>query len=201
MLRRFANRAPKIARCGMWFLDFMATQQCSSPTVSNSSLCWLKNRVRCPKSAPRYISRNGQPPRCYPCASLGFIQLRDGDYSLTQVSEDYLVETSPTYFGAILDFTSRMPPSGRWRALGKGGAHRYPQIHGSGDLFKSHEEQAELARIFTRGMHSVSMSPAMAWPEVVDLSQHHVMLDIGGRLRRALYRCDTAMAAFACLGL
>jgi hypothetical protein len=55
-----------------------------------------------------------------------------------------------------------------------------PQIYGSGDLFKSHEEQAELARTFTRAMHSSSMGPALAWPEVLDLSGHRLMLDIGG---------------------
>jgi len=38
------------------------------------------------------------------CASLGLAQIQDGRYSLTPVSEDYLLESSPTYFGAILDF-------------------------------------------------------------------------------------------------
>ena len=34
--------------------------------------------------------------------------------------------------------------------------------------------------MFTRGMHSASMGPALAWPDAVDLSDHHLMLDIGG---------------------
>jgi hypothetical protein len=29
-------------------------------------------------------------------------------------------------------------------------------------------------------MHSMSMAPALAWPAVVDLSEHWVMLDVGG---------------------
>jgi SAM-dependent methyltransferase len=29
-------------------------------------------------------------------------------------------------------------------------------------------------------MHGMSMGPALAWPEVVDLSGHRIMLDIGG---------------------
>ena len=47
-------------------------------------------------------------------------------------------------------------------------------------MFKSHAEQADLGRFFTRTMHSTSMGPALAWPEVVDLSGGEVMLDVGG---------------------
>src|SRR5215813_15016314 len=32
------------------------------------------------------------------CASLGLIQVQGGDYSLTSVAENYLLERSPTYF-------------------------------------------------------------------------------------------------------
>ena len=49
---------------------------------------------------------------------------------------------------------------------------------GGQEMFKSHAEQADLARFFTRTMHSTSMGPALAWPEVVDLSGCEVMLDI-----------------------
>jgi O-methyltransferase domain len=56
----------------------------------------------------------------------------------------------------------------------------YAQVFGGEQVFKSLEEQAELARGFTRGMHSISMGPALAWPDVVDLSRHRLMLDVGG---------------------
>jgi hypothetical protein len=52
-------------------------------------------------------------------------------------------------------------------------------VHG-GDVFKTLEAQAEQARVFTRGMHGASIGPALAWPEVIDLSGHRVMLDVGG---------------------
>ncbi|MDN5880762.1 MAG: methyltransferase, partial [Nitrosospira sp.] len=51
---------------------------------------------------------------------------------------------------------------------------------GGGDIYKSHEEQAELARRFTRGMHSISMTLASAWPNILNLGGHRMMLDIGG---------------------
>jgi hypothetical protein len=114
------------------------------------------------------------------CASLGLLQVQDGRYSLTPVSEDYLLESSPTYFGGELDLTIANASVWSLESLEKAVRSDTPQIYGSGELFKSHEEQAELARTFTRGMHSVSMGPALAWPEVMDLSRHQLMLDIGG---------------------
>jgi hypothetical protein len=114
------------------------------------------------------------------CASLGFIRVRDGEYSLTPVAEDYLLESSPTYFGGVFDFTIANASVWSLESLEKAIRTDTPQIYGSGDLFGSHEEQAELARTFTRAMHSVSMAPALAWPELFDLSRYHLMLDIGG---------------------
>ncbi|HEY7261140.1 MAG TPA: methyltransferase [Trebonia sp.] len=37
-----------------------------------------------------------------------------------------------------------------------------------------------MARAFTRGMHSLSVGPALAWPEVIDLAGYERMLDVGG---------------------
>ncbi len=114
------------------------------------------------------------------CASLGLIQVQDGSYGLTPVSEDYLLESSPTYFGGELDLTIANAAVWSLESLEKAVRTDTPQIYGTGDLFKPHEEEAELARTFTRGMHSISMGPALAWPDVLDLSQHQLMLDIGG---------------------
>ncbi|MBV8995304.1 MAG: hypothetical protein JO287_16775 [Pseudonocardiales bacterium] len=47
-------------------------------------------------------------------------------------------------------------------------------------MFKSHGEKFDLARFFTRTIHSTSMAPALAWPELVDLSARRFLLDIGG---------------------
>jgi ubiquinone/menaquinone biosynthesis C-methylase UbiE len=54
------------------------------------------------------------------------------------------------------------------------------QVYGGEAVFKSHEEQIARARAFTYGMHGHSMGAAQAWPEVIDLSRHTLMLDIGG---------------------
>src|SRR5580700_5904830 len=36
-------------------------------------------------------------------AALGFIELKGGRYALTPLSENYLLEASPTYFGSYFD--------------------------------------------------------------------------------------------------
>ncbi len=112
--------------------------------------------------------------------ALGFLQLRDGRYSLTAVAEDYLLDSSPTYFGFYWDFIINNYQVCSLASLEKAVLTDSGQAYGGGDVFKSHEEQAELTRGFTRGMHSISMGSALAWPEAIDLSKHHLMLDVGG---------------------
>jgi hypothetical protein len=70
----------------------------------------------------------------------------------------------------------RPPP----RALRRDGAvtsgtHQRPDMD-----FANFEEQAEYARVFTRAMHSISFAPALAWPQLVDLSAARVLLDVAG---------------------
>jgi ubiquinone/menaquinone biosynthesis C-methylase UbiE len=55
-----------------------------------------------------------------------------------------------------------------------------PQLYNSEKPFNTHEEQVELARIFTYAMHGHSMAPALVWPELIDLSKYKLLLDIGG---------------------
>ena len=113
--------------------------------------------------------------------ALGFLSLQDGRYKLTPLSEKYLLDSSPTYFGGELDLTIALSSVWSLESLEKAILTDTPQIYGGGrEMFKSHEEQADLARAFTRAMHSTSMGPALAWPEVLDLAGHRRLLDIGG---------------------
>lgn len=114
-------------------------------------------------------------------AAAGFVELHAGRYCLTAVAEDYLLESSPTYFGShwhnlIIDLESTYTIS----SVVKAAQTDSPQAYGGRDWTKSHAEQAELARAFTKAMHSTSMAPALAWPEKLDLSACLSMLDIGG---------------------
>ena len=113
--------------------------------------------------------------------ALGFLELPDGRYSLTPLAEDYLLDQSPTYFGTYLDLIINNYSVCSLDKLEKAVQTDTAQAYAGGqEMFKSHAEQADLARFFTRTMHSTSMGPALAWPEVVDLSGREVMLDVGG---------------------
>lgn len=114
------------------------------------------------------------------CAAFGLVQARDGRYSLTPVSEDYLLESSPVYFGGFLDYTLANRSVLTFDTLKKAVLTNAPQLYGGEDIYKSHEESVEAARAFTRMMHSHSMSAALVWPEKLDLSRYRTMLDIGG---------------------
>jgi hypothetical protein len=110
--------------------------------------------------------------------SLGLVQKLGEVYTLTPLAEDYLLETSPTYFGNVLDLD--LADSLSFESLEKALHTNAQQVYGGGDWVKSHEAQADLARTFTRAMHGYSMGAALAWPEMLDLSAHQQMLDIGG---------------------
>jgi O-methyltransferase domain/Dimerisation domain len=113
-------------------------------------------------------------------ASLGFVRRQGDRFRLTPLSEDYLLPGSPTYFGGYFDLIINNYSVCSIEALEKAVLTDKPQVYGGAEVFKSHEEQAELARGFTRAMHSISMAPALAWPSKLNLSKHRVMLDIAG---------------------
>ncbi|GJL71322.1 MAG: methyltransferase [Nitrosomonas sp.] len=112
--------------------------------------------------------------------SLGFLSLQDGRYSLTAISEDYLLEKSPNYFGFFWDLMIDNYQVFSFQNLEKAITTDSPQAYGGGDIFKSHEEQIELLHRFTHGMHSISQASSLVWPTLMDFSRHRMMLDIGG---------------------
>lgn len=112
--------------------------------------------------------------------ALGFLSLYEGRYSLTPVAEDYLLEKSRNYFGFFWDMMIDNSEVFSYASLERAVLTDLPQAYGGGNIYTTHEEQAELARKFTRGMHSISMTLASAWPHAIDLSQQRMMLDIGG---------------------
>lgn len=112
--------------------------------------------------------------------ALGFLSLQEGCYALTPVTEEYLLEKSPNYFGFFWDLMIDNYQVCSYAGLEKAIQTDAPQAYGGGDIFKSHEEQIELLHRFTCGMHSISMTPALVWPQVMDFSRHRMMLDIGG---------------------
>ncbi len=114
------------------------------------------------------------------CTSLGFVKLKDGRYSLAPLSQDYLLPSSPTYFGWFFDAWAPIYSLWSPESLLKAVMTDKPQgpFGDPNNAFASWH--AEQALNFTRAMHSASIAPGLAWPRLVDLSSHQVMLDIGG---------------------
>ena len=112
--------------------------------------------------------------------ALGLLQVQDDRYALTPVSEAYLLERSPTYFGGMLDLWIQNAAVSSFASVKQALLTNAPQVYGGAEWVTSHEEHATLARAFTQAMHSHSMGPALVWPDLVDLSEHRLLLDIGG---------------------
>ena len=108
--------------------------------------------------------------------SLGVTRFRGGRYSLTPAGEDYFIETSPTYFGASFDNTIGQYSLYSIESLKRAVMSDSAQVYGGGEVFKAHDEHPELARNFTRMMHSSSMGgradgPAKSiWRSIVSCS-------------------------------
>jgi len=115
------------------------------------------------------------------CTSVGLLELRDDRYSLSPVAQDFLVEGKPAYFGPYLDLTIANSSVYSLESLEKALFTDAQQVYGGGrEMFTVHDEQAELARVFTRSMHASSMGPGLSWPGLLDLSKTRQMLDVGG---------------------
>lgn len=112
--------------------------------------------------------------------ALGLLKCENERYYLTSLAEDYLLKESPTYFGGILDMLIKNNFATSTASVKEAVLRNSPQTYGGTDVFKSHEEQIERAKEFTRGMHSASMAPALVWPHRIDLSPYRRLLDIGG---------------------
>ena len=114
------------------------------------------------------------------CTSLGLMSFDGGRYSLTALSEDYLISSSPTYYGWFFDawfpIIQVWSPESLLKAV-MTDSPQGPFGDPTGAFAAWHAEQAEN---FTRAMHSASLAPALAWPRLVDLSSYRTMLDIGG---------------------
>jgi predicted O-methyltransferase YrrM len=113
-------------------------------------------------------------------AALGLLDEADGRYCLSAIAEDYLLESSPTYFGGYFDMMIRNYSMYAFENVKAAVLTDAPQLYGGDEAFAAHQHREDRARTYTRAMHGTSMAAALAWPEHVDLSGHRRMLDIGG---------------------
>jgi len=106
---------------------------------------------------------------------------KSGDhFALDSLARDYLLDSSPTYLGGMLDFAVSTHSMCTVENLENCARLDRSLAYGRGAMFQEHVEQVARAREFTQAMHSQSIAPAMAWPRKVDLNNHKVMLDVAG---------------------
>lgn len=130
--------------------------------------------------AAKHIARRPALAVLAICASLGLIALREGRYSLTEVAEDYLLPSSPTYFGWLYDVWTPLVGVFTPETLLRAVMTDRPQGPFADPVGAFGEWYAEQAVNFIRAMHSVSVGPSLEWPRSVDLSHSQMLLDVGG---------------------
>lgn len=114
------------------------------------------------------------------CVAAGLLRSENGRYSLMPVAEDYLLDSSPTYMGALFGLWSDEDEPFSYRALRAAVIDARAYEEGRRSWIDAHRRDLPRAAAFTRVMHGHSTAPALAWPEHVDLSGHARMLDVGG---------------------
>ena len=111
----------------------------------------------------------------------GLVRSGQGSYWLAPVGEKYLLETSPGYFGFYWDlFIANAGNALTYSSIERAVLTDSQQAVQDEHVFQTVAEQAEMARAFTRGMHSVSTGPASAWPQALQIGDRTRMLDVGG---------------------
>jgi hypothetical protein len=113
--------------------------------------------------------------------SIGLIDCNlEEEYYLTNISKCYLISDSPFYWGHWLSEVIHNPKVLSYENFMDTLASNAAQIYEGKDIFEVHEKDMNAAKNFTYAMHSKSMSSAVFWPKIVNLSRHKLFLDIGG---------------------
>ncbi|MDJ0736257.1 MAG: methyltransferase [Nostocaceae cyanobacterium] len=123
--------------------------------------------------------------------SLELVEVEKNVYSLSSLARNYLLETSPAYFGALLEMMIFRDSKhiSSFENLKKALFTNTPP---GNQLMQSLAQNNQLIRALTFGnnlklirgvissMHGPSMAAALVWSELIDLSTYKIFLDIGG---------------------
>jgi SAM-dependent methyltransferase len=101
-------------------------------------------------------------------SALELVRVDGSGYALTPLARETLLESSPTYVGWYLD-----------REVANAEVFSFESVKAAVRNGAPLTLRAD-RRMFALAMHSMSMGAALAWPRVIDLAAHRLMLDIGG---------------------
>jgi SAM-dependent methyltransferase len=109
---------------------------------------------------------------------LGLLLEQDGRLRLAEDAATFLVRGKPEWLGGLIDLEVEhfLRPRDVLEAL----RHDRATVYGDADPWERHAQDPEQARRFTEAMHSISVRPARALAETVDLSGVGRLLDVGG---------------------
>jgi O-methyltransferase domain/Dimerisation domain len=110
--------------------------------------------------------------------SLGYLVQQDGQFSLTDVSRNFLLPESPCYWGGMLKLMAKNPlsHSDLLEALKKDKSSVYQEQ----DVWETHELEPEKARLFTFAMQSMTMAGALGVAKESNWESVNRLLDVGG---------------------
>lgn len=114
------------------------------------------------------------------CIDLGFIEVNNLYYQLTVYAKEYLIASSPYYYGSVLDLVIENRKVRTFDSIKQALFSNCAQVHDGNDLFSINECELEQGEQFTKAMHQKSVGAAQKWPEHLDISHYHHFLDIGG---------------------
>jgi hypothetical protein len=102
----------------------------------------------------------------------------DGRWCNTALADASLVRGRPGWFGGLvaLEFEHFLTPERLLHAM----RADHNVVYGAEDVWERHRRDPLAARQFTMGMHSISVRPALAFANTVDLSRATTLLDVGG---------------------
>ena len=110
--------------------------------------------------------------------SLGYLESRQGRFSLTPLARTYLLPSSPFYAGGILHLLRDIPftHSALKEALSKDKAMAY----GGRDIWEVHKMDPKQAEVFTEAMQALSAAGAAGVASRGDFRGVHRLLDVAG---------------------
>ena len=114
-------------------------------------------------------------------SSVGILARDGSKVGLTDLAEDYLLKSSPTYWGNYFEWLGKNNDMFTVESIKSALVADSPEMYGEEQpIFDQHAVDAQKAADFTRWMHGAAMAPALEWPAAVDLSDVTDFFDIAG---------------------
>lgn len=110
--------------------------------------------------------------------SMGFIAQSDGRFRNTEVARNFLLPTSPFYWGGMLRLFRDAPLS--YASLLAALQKDKPMGYAGDDVWERHQVDPEQARVFTAAMHSHTFPVALGVARNIDFGGVKKFLDVGG---------------------